>query len=151
MSRDTTFPRDLDADRDLERILSSLVDRVTADLRAAGLRARTVMVKLRDWDFKTRQTRRTLESPVASDRVVYDVARELLAKLRAARRVPARLIGVALAGFVREAESQEHVIAPDSGKRVETERDRTLARIMDETRDRFGPGALRRGRASSDT
>jgi DNA polymerase-4 len=147
MSRDTTFPRDLEADEDLECILSSLVDRVTTDLRAAGLRARTVMVKLRDWDFKTRQSRRTLHSAVVSDRVVYDVARELLAKLRAVRRVPARLIGVTLSGFVREAESQEHAIAADAGANVETERDRTLARIMDEMRDRFGPGALRRGRA----
>ena len=149
MSRDTTFPRDLETDEELERILASLVDRVTTDLRAAGLRARTITVKLRDWDFKTRQARRTLDEPVISDRVVFDVARALLAKLRGVRRVPARLLGVALSGFAREEQPAAAGLG-DEDQNVETERDRTLARVLDETRDRFGRGALHRGRVSSD-
>ena len=56
--------------------------------------ARTVTVRIRDYDFKTRQASRTLDAPVISDRVILEVAHALLAKLRAARRVPARSIGV---------------------------------------------------------
>jgi DNA polymerase-4 len=147
ISRDTTFARDLEADDDLERALATLVDRATGDLRDARLLARTITVKLRDWDFTTRQARRTLPEPVLSDRVVYEVARELLGRLRASRRVPARLLGVALAGLVRAApEAQIDLWAGAGGGAIETERDRTLARVLDEARGRFGPGALRRGR-----
>ncbi|PYP93782.1 MAG: DNA polymerase IV, partial [Gemmatimonadetes bacterium] len=86
VSRDETFATDLDDDAALAARLLSLADRASADVRDAGLLARTVTVKLRDADFTTRQASRTLRSAVESDRVVYAVARELLARLRAARR-----------------------------------------------------------------
>lgn len=146
ISRDETFGRDLDQDDDLVRELAALADRATADLREARLLARTITVKLRDRDFRTRQARRTLAEPVSSDRVVFDVARALLARLRAARRVPARLIGVALSGLVfEERESQLDLWAEEAGGEIETARDRTIARAMDDVRDRFGREALRRG------
>ena len=96
VSRDETFPTDVDDDDALAAKLLALADRASADLRDGGLVARTVSVKLRDADFTTRQASRTLPDPVGSDRAVYAVARQLLARLRAARRVPARLLGVAL-------------------------------------------------------
>src|SRR5256885_8595272 len=86
ISRDETFPRDLDRDDALGAKLLALSDRAAADLRDAGLLARTVTVKIRDADFTTRQASRTLPEPVSSDRVVYAVARELVARLRQARR-----------------------------------------------------------------
>jgi DNA polymerase-4 len=151
ISRDETFPADLVDDAALERQLLALADRASADLREGGLLARTVTVRIRDADFTTRQASRTLPEPVSSDRVVYAVARELLAKLRAARRVPARLLGVALSQFLRgEAGGQLSLLEPGVGggevDSPETERDRTLARVVDEVRERFGPDALARGR-----
>ena len=149
ISRDETFARDLEADDDLAKELLALVDRATGDLREDGLLARTVTVKLRDWDFTTRQASRTLPEPVLSDRVVYGVARELLGKLRTARRVPARLLGVSLSGLVRaEREVQLSLLPAERGGTLETERDRTIARVMDVVRERFGPDALRRGGAT---
>lgn len=147
ISRDATFARDLVRDEDLARELAALVDRATSDLREAGLLARTVTVKLRDWDFTTRQARRTLPEPVLSDRAVFEVARALLARLRATRRVPARLLGVALSGLVRQGrEPQFDLFARERGGETETPRDRTIARVLDDVRHRFGPAALRRGR-----
>jgi len=107
-----------------------------------------VTVKIRDADFTTRQASRTLPEPVCSDRAVYAVARELLAKLRAARRVPARLLGVALSQLVRaDAGGQLSLLAPEvTAPAPETERDRKLARVIDELRERFGPDAVARGR-----
>ena len=155
ISRDETFARDLEADDDLARQLAALVDRATGDLREAGLLARTVTVKVRDWDFTTRQASRTLAEAVLSDRVVGEVTRALLAKLRAARRVPARLLGVSLSGLVREDGERQLSLLPEGGGggggggggRLETERDRTIARVLDDVRERFGPEALRRGSA----
>ena len=135
ISRDETFGKDLAADEDIERELLRLVTRAAADMRGDGLTARTVAVRLRDWDFKTRSAQRTLPEPVVSDRVILRVAHELLANLRKARRVPARLVGVRLSGLApAERLSQLHLQTSD----VETERDRGLTRAIDRVREKFG-------------
>ncbi len=104
-------------------------------------------MKLRDADFTTRQASRTLPEPVLTDRAVYAVARELLGKLRAARGVPARLIGVALSQLERlGAETQLALLEAERVGNPETEKDRSLARAMDAVRERFGPDALGRAR-----
>jgi DNA polymerase-4 len=137
LSRDETFSKDLHADEDIERELLRLVTRAAADLRGDGLTARTVAVRLRDWDFTTRMTQRTLPEPVVADRVILRVARELLAALRKARRVPARLVGVRLSGLApAQAADQTALFA------AETERDRSLARAIDRVRGKFGVKSL---------
>ena len=147
ISRDTTFAVDLESDDDLLRELLAQVDRATSDLRAEGLVARTITVKLRDADFTTRQTARTLPEPVLTDRAVYAVARELLTRLRTARRAPARLIGVALSQLERPGgDAQLALLEAERGGAPESERDRALVRAIDAVRERFGPGALGRGR-----
>jgi len=147
VSRDETFATDLDDDAALAARLLSLADRASADVREAGLVARTVTVKLRDADFTTRQASRTLADAVQSDRAVYAVARELLTRLRAARRVPARLLGVALSQLVRtDGEGQLSLLEAPSNP-LETERDRVISRMIDEVREKFGPDALGRGGA----
>ena len=79
MSRENTFPEDLISDDDIETDLVRLTARVCQDLRGDGLVARTITIKLRDHDFRTRQTARTLAEPVSTDRVIVPVALELLA------------------------------------------------------------------------
>jgi DNA polymerase-4 len=142
VSRDETFPRDLNADEDLERELVRLVDRGAADMRESGLAARTITVKLRDYDRTTRQASRTLRAPVIADRAILALAHELLARLRAARRVPARLIGVALSQFTDVAQLD---LLDVSEAEVEVDRDRRLTRAVDIVRERFGRTALTPG------
>jgi DNA polymerase-4 len=145
LSRDETFPTDLDDDAALAARLLALADRASADLRDGGLAARTVTVKLRDADFITRQASRTLPDAVRSDRAVYAVARQLLVRLREARRVPARLLGVALSHLgVADDAGQLSLLEREPGT-VETERDRTISRVIDEVRGKFGPRSLGRG------
>jgi DNA polymerase IV len=148
VSRDETFATDLDDDAALAAKLLSLADRATADIREAGLRARTVTVKLRDADFTTRQASRTVADSVASERVVYEVARQLLAKLRAARRVPARLLGVALSNFIEPGAAMQLSLLDDlPGSAIETVRDRAISQVLDTVREKFGPDALGPGGA----
>jgi hypothetical protein len=91
MSREETFPRDLEGDDELERELMALAIRVASDLRRQALRARTVTVKIKDGDFRSRTASRTLDHPLESDRAILAVALELLATLRSRRRTGARL------------------------------------------------------------
>ncbi len=139
ISRDETFAEDLREDRDLERELLALVTRAAHDLRSDGLTARTITVRIRDMDFRTRGAQRTLGEAVVADRVIWAVARELLTKLRVARRVPARLLGVQLSSLAQDARADQlKLFAADRGPLTETERDRTLARTVDRVRERFG-------------
>jgi DNA polymerase-4 len=139
ISRDETFPEDLRNDADLERELLALVTRAAFDLRGDGLAARTVTVRIRDMDFRTRSAQRTLVEAVVSDRVILRVARELLAKLRAARRVPARLLGVALSSLAQDPRADQLTLfKADADPFTETDRDRALARTVDRVREKFG-------------
>jgi len=137
ISRDETFGKDLAADKDIERELLRLVTRAAADMRGDRLTARTVAVRLRDWDFKTRSAQRTLPEPVVSDRVILHIAHELLATLRSARRVPARLVGVRLSGLAAAAVTNQLAILSE-----ETERDRGLSRAIDRVREKFGARSI---------
>ena len=147
LSRDETFATDLDDDDALAAKLLALADRASADVRQAGLAARTVTVKVRDADFITRQASRTLAEAVQSDHAVYAVARALLTRLRAARRVPARLLGVALSQLGPAGGSGQLSLLEPAAGAVETERDRTISRVIDEVREKFGRDALGRGAA----
>jgi DNA polymerase-4 len=146
ISRDETFQRDIGSDDDLDRELLKLVDRATSDLRRHRWAARTVTVRIRDHDFKTRQKGRTLPEPVISDRAVASVARDLLALLRTARPVPARLLGVSLSGLTPQDVLDQLTLFDATGDATtESERDRALARALDAVRDKFGHDALSRG------
>jgi DNA polymerase-4 len=139
ISRDETFPADLATDAELERELLALVTRAASDLRGDGLTARTITVRIRDHDFKTRQASRTLGAPVISDRVILEVSRRLLAKLRQARRVPARLLGVALSSLAADAQADQLTLFERrDADLADTDRDRVLARTVDMVRARFG-------------
>ena len=62
--------------------------------------------------------------------------------------MPARLLGVALSGFIRpDAIVQLSLLDSAEAGRRETDRDRTLARTIDQLRERFGKDAIARGRA----
>jgi DNA polymerase-4 len=139
ISRDETFGADINDDDELARELLALVTRACTDLRADGMTARTITVRIRDFDFKTRQAGRTLVAPVMSDRVIFAAARTLLAKLRRARRVPARLIGVGLSSLAADATADQLTLFELRDPRTEeTDRDRILARTIDRVRAKFG-------------
>lgn len=150
LSHERTFSTDITDDRTLVRRLDGVARLVASGLRHEGLRARTITVKLRDADFSTRTAVRTLKTPVESDRVIVDVARGLLKKLRAARRRPARLVGVAAGGFSEgRAEEQLAFFEPAEPDAIrESEKDRDLSRAVDSVRKRFGDEAIQVGRST---
>ncbi len=145
ISRDDTFPVDLDDDLLLEGELTALVSRAAGDLRDDDLRARTITVRIRDRDFTTRQASRTVDEALESDRAIFLVARELLQKLRKARRVPARLLGVGLSNF-GDPPARQLTLFESANGRLETPKLRQVSRAMDEVREKFGRDAIAPGR-----
>jgi DNA polymerase IV len=150
VSREETFAKDLHDEDVVERELLRLAVRVATDLRRQALRARTITVKLRDSDFRTRSAQRTLAQPIESEQSVARAARTLLRALRKRRRVGVRLLGIGLSHF----DEEETVAPPQLGlfpapppvpnpdEPVEGERDRALTRALDRIRNRYGQGAI---------
>jgi hypothetical protein len=80
--------------------------------------------------------------------VLLSVAHGLLQRLRTARRVPARLLGVALSSLGTDSTADQLTLfEARDGRFIETEIDRSVARVVDRVRARFGdkgilPGGL---------
>jgi DNA polymerase-4 len=98
ISAEMTFDDDVSDRERLEEVLHQLVDRVTERLRADGVRARTVSVKLKLPDFRlvSRQVSRT--SPTDDADILFRAARAALERSHVQAR-PVRLIGVGLSGL----------------------------------------------------
>jgi DNA polymerase-4 len=144
ISRDETFARDIHDDAALLRRMRVLVRRLASDVRADELRARTITVRIRDSDFRTRQAAHTVAEAIETDVAMYAVARTLLARLRAERRTPARLLGIAASNLERAGSGQIALFDTES-RSLETERDRRLARAADQVRSRYGRDAITPG------
>lgn len=149
ISRESTFNRDVGETVQLASHLRALGAKAATELRSERLASRTVTVKVRDFDFTTRLASRTLPEPLESDRAVGDVAVTLLAKLRAARNVPARLVGVALGGLCPARDAEQLGLFAGSAPTVERAEDRALSRAVDKVRERFGSGAIQAGTSTA--
>lgn len=142
MSHEETFSRDITSDEALEIRLLRLVTSLTAEIRSEGISTGCITVKLRDYDFKTRQASRTLPKPLRTDRALYAVARDLLASLRAKRRTAARLLGVSFSALSVGEGTPQLTLLPDVAGEAETRRDRQLASAVDNINMKLGGKAI---------
>lgn len=142
ISREHTFDEDCrDADV-LEETLCELVEDVGAQLRAAGLSASVVRLKLRWQGFVTITRQKALPQPVFDD---YTLRAEALALFRAEPLAgPVRLIGVGVSRLSAGAGVQLSFLDGDSPGR---ERREKLSRAVDTVRQRFGSAAIGRARS----
>jgi DNA polymerase-4 len=165
ISRETSFERDTDDPRVVDGMLSYLAQRAARALRAEGLKARSVGVRLRYSDFETVETRQRLAQPTDLDHDILERVRALW-PARWTRRVRLRLVGVALHDLAPAGERQltlfdalsPAALLPDAdaadASRVAEPRAALLPyvppavdRAVDRIRDRHGFGSVVRGRA----
>jgi len=141
VSSERTFSMDIHDEEALDRALLRLVTSVGRALRKSGLRGRTVTVKIRDSDFRTRTAGHTLPGALEADATLLHVARELLQGLRSQRKGGVRLLGVGVSSLV-EGEEGTQLELFRSGGGAESPRDRIVSRTMDDLRERFGDDAV---------
>jgi len=133
VSHEETYPEDLFDRAELEREALRLADGVAARLRAAGLAARTVNLKVRYHDFSTITRSVTAAAPVDTGAVVARLAVELLAGVDTAPGV--RLLGVGASNLVDAGTRQLSLEEGQAGWGPATE-------AVDRVRARFGDGAV---------
>jgi DNA polymerase-4 len=141
VSRETTYETDT-IDYPLVRsTLLLLSEKCCLALRAEGLAATRVAVKLRHSDFNTYMKFRTLSVPTDQEQAVYRIACELFERLLD-RGVRIRLVGVALSELVSAGCQGE--LFPGHAGRGSFRMDR-LNDSVDTIRDRYGFYAISRG------
>ena len=143
ISAETTFETDVDDPVVLERRLQSLATGVTRRLRAKGLAARTITVKVRFADHRDLTRSHTLD--LATDRTHELVAagRELLRALRL-ERTRVRLLGFRLSGLGAPESAAQLALLDGAGMSVADdgtapgERWTALDRAADAIAERYG-------------
>jgi DNA polymerase-4 len=133
MGAETTFGRDCRDVAQLEDTLRGQAERVARELRAEGLAACRVTLKLRWADFRT-LTRSHTGDPTQDGLEIYRRAATLLARERLVQAV--RLIGVSASTFRAEARGQLPLLDPAAVRRER------LARAVDRITGRFGKSAI---------
>jgi len=140
ISRETTFEHDTSDRKQLAAMLSDLLQRACRHLRACGLTAATITLKLRYADFQTVARSCTLPDATDHDDELYRALMALLPRTYT-RRVAVRLVGVALSGL--SADGRQMRLFDDE---VYSRRDRLYASI-DAIREKFGFRSLVTSRA----
>ena len=150
IGHETTFSHDVVDDADLKHTLLTLTDHAVADMREGRCGARTIAVKVKDADFVLRRASRTLPAALTTYQAIAPIAAELLHRLRSERRVPVRLIGVALSQFANDDGADQLALFEATPARGESPKQRRVAAAVDRLRQRlghdiiaFGSGATR--------
>lgn len=133
ISVEETYDEDLEGTEVVETALLAHAQRLSGRLRRAGLRARTISLKVRYPDFKTVTRSLTVPSPVDGSRQLFKIAVDLLGALDADR--PVRLLGLA-GGSLEPAETPTQ---------LDIDSDPTWDMVEDavaDVRDRFGDAAV---------
>jgi DNA polymerase-4 len=131
-----TFDVDTSDRDEIERTLLAMADGVAGRLRATGVRASTVTVKIRDSSFRTITRQRTLPEPTDLTEPIYRIALELARPEVRGLRI--RLLGVS-ASHLGERE-QLGMFPSDDPRR------RRAIEAADRLRRRFGERAVTRAR-----
>jgi DNA polymerase-4 len=127
----------------VESKVLELADRCATRLRAQGLAARTVSIKVRTSDFRTLTRSRTLAQPSDVGREIYLAARGLLSAVDLAG-LPVRLIGVRTEGLVPAGEVVRQLTL-DEAVTDNADARRDAERAVDLVRERFGEHVIGAG------
>lgn len=140
MSAETTFNEDIADTAELDRILWSMCEKLSARAKAAGQGGATVTLKLRTADFRILTRRTTLPGPTQLAEVIYRTAHRLLmATADGNKRY--RLIGVGISGLADADQCDVFdLFKADEKKTADAEH------AIDKVRARFGRAAIVKGR-----
>jgi DNA polymerase-4 len=97
ISSERTLAADTRDTKLLKRYLLRQSEDVAKQLRKAGVRAKTITIKIKDADFKQVTRRTTITIPTQSSKTIYRYAERLMDNFKITKKI--RLIGVGTSGF----------------------------------------------------
>ena len=134
VSHETTFAVDVSDPAEIERTLLALTEGVSARLRAAGIRAGTVAVKVRDSHFRTITRQKQLPEPSDLTDTIWRAALELARPQVRGKKI--RLLGVSATQLGQPEQISMFEVVDQKQRRV--------VDATDAVRKRFGDRAVTR-------
>lgn len=139
IGNEQTFGQDLTVADEVRHELLGEVEQVAWRLRKAGLKARTVTVKIRNSEFKTVTRSQTLPSATDVTAELWEAARGSFDSWARERFEAVRLIGVQAKELEPAAEAQLDLFT-----QIKREQQTKIDSATDKIRAKFGDGAIKR-------
>ena len=143
MSNETTFETDTADPREIKESLVALADKVSSRLREAGLKGRTVTLKIRLEGFETYTRAKTLPLSTNYADVISREALALYAAFDRGRK-KVRLLGVKVSGLMPAGEAES--LFEDAGDA----RREKAHKAIEVIREKFGRGSIYRAGGKKD-
>lgn len=138
VSAETTFNDDKSTAEELVPILRKLSERVSAGLKSKNISGRTVVLKLKTTDFKSRTRNSAQADPTQLADKIFQTGRSLLLKELDGSKF--RLLGIGISDLgPASAADPADLIDPQGEKRAAAER------AMDKVRGKFGDSSMSLG------
>lgn len=144
ISQETTFPVDLVDRAEVDAVLVEQAGRVGAQLRAKGLSAKTISVKVRFGDFSTLSRQSTSRRGLDTGHAIAQVALELAGTIPL--RGGVRLLGVGASGLAPAGIEQMAMFVDDGGTESVQDAWAPVTATIDAVKAKFGTTALGLGR-----
>ena len=143
ISASQTFDVDLYQPEEILKEFLRLTEKSADRMRAKGLAANTISIKVRFSDFKTISRSKTLDLPTTGTQEIFEVAKSLYLSLDL-DRVLVRLVGVALDSLVENDDVTQMVLGERTSSWQQADR------AIDRVKAKFGSGSLRPARLVDD-
>ena len=143
ISASQTFDVDLYQPEEILKEFLRLTEKSADRMRAKGLAANTISIKVRFADFKTISRSKTLDLPTTGTQEIFEVAKSLYLSLDL-DRVLVRLVGVSLDSLVENDDVTQMVLGERTSSWQQADR------AIDRVKAKFGSGSLRPARLVDD-
>ena len=143
ISASQTFDVDLYQPEEILKEFLRLTEKSADRMRAKGLAANTISIKVRFADFKTISRSKTLDLPTTGTQEIFEVAKSLYLGLEL-DRVLVRLVGVSLDSLVENDDVTQMVLGERTSSWQQADR------AIDRVKAKFGSGSLRPARLVDD-
>ena len=143
ISASQTFDVDLYQPEEILKEFLRLTEKSADRMRAKGLAANTISIKVRFADFKTISRSKTLDLPTTGTQEIFEVAKSLYLGLEL-DRVLVRLVGVSLDSLVENDDVKQMVLGERTSSWQQADR------AIDRVKAKFGRTSLRPARLVDD-
>ncbi|MEK7450253.1 MAG: DNA polymerase IV [Planctomycetota bacterium] len=141
VSNETTFAKDTADQDEIDSSLMWLCEKVSGRLRSAGLKGRTITLKIRVTGFQTYTRAATIPEPTNFVDVLYQQIQNLYKNFKFRKKV--RLVGVRVSNFVLSG------FQGDLFKEKTDSKTEKIHQAVDAIKRKFGEDSIHRGRTNA--
>lgn len=146
ISHETTFDTNLHSLDAIHAVLLHLTEQVSARLRHAELKGRTIFIKVRYADFTTITRSHSVDEATDSTNQIWEIVKQVLLPKAPLNRQGVRLLGVGVSHFTTEQiEPSDQLSLFDEWLDQKPARSSSLDKLTDNINQRFGGSTLVRG------